>query len=44
MTFKVAGVSLVVTYRESFRRDGRTDGIDGLIKLLSDKNRLHTAE
>lgn len=41
---KVAGVSLVVTYRESFAATVRTDGIDGLIKLLSDKNRRPTAE
>jgi phospholipid transport system substrate-binding protein len=36
---KVAGVSLVVTYRESFAAAVREGGIDGLIKLLSDKNR-----
>jgi phospholipid transport system substrate-binding protein len=36
---KVAGVSLVVTYRESFAAAIREGGIDGLIKLLSDKNR-----
>jgi phospholipid transport system substrate-binding protein len=36
---KVAGVSLVVTYRESFAAVVREGGIDGLIKLLSDKNR-----
>jgi len=41
---KVAGVSLVVTYRESFAATVRTDGIDGLIKLLSDKNRRPAAE
>jgi phospholipid transport system substrate-binding protein len=36
---KVAGVSLVVTYREPFAAAVREGGIDGLIKLLSDKNR-----
>ena len=36
---KVGGVSLVVTYRESFATAVREGGIDGLIKLLSDKNR-----
>jgi len=36
---KVGGVSLVVTYRESFAAVVRESGIDGLIKLLSDKNR-----
>ena len=36
---KVGGVSLVVTYRESFAAAVREGGIDGLIKLLADKNR-----
>ena len=36
---KVGGVSLVVTYRESFATAVREGGIDGLIKLLADKNR-----
>jgi phospholipid transport system substrate-binding protein len=36
---KVAGVSLVITYRDSFAAAVRADGIDGLIKQLSDKNR-----
>ena len=36
---KIAGVSLVMTYREPFAAAVRTDGIDGLVKMLSDKNR-----
>jgi phospholipid transport system substrate-binding protein len=36
---KVAGVSLVLAYRESFATLVRTSGIDGLIKALEDKNR-----
>jgi phospholipid transport system substrate-binding protein len=36
---KVAGVSLVITYRESFASVVRDAGIDGLIKTLADKNR-----
>lgn len=35
----VAGVSLVTNYRETFNQEVRANGIDGLIKLLSDKNR-----
>lgn len=36
---KVAGVSLVTTYRDSFSERIREDGVDGLIKALEDKNR-----
>jgi phospholipid transport system substrate-binding protein len=36
---KVGGVSLVITYRESFAAAVRDGGVDGLIKLLADKNR-----
>lgn len=36
---KVAGVSLVVTYRESFAAAVRAGGIEGLIELLSERNR-----
>jgi len=36
---KVAGVSLVITYRETFAAEVRDGGIDGLIKALADKNR-----
>ena len=36
---KIAGVSLVLAYRESFASIVRTSGIDGLVKLLEDKNR-----
>lgn len=36
---KIAGISLVLNYRESFAAQVRNDGIDGLIKTLSDKNR-----
>jgi phospholipid transport system substrate-binding protein len=35
---KVAGVSLVITYRESFAAAVRDGGIDGLIKTLAAKN------
>ena len=35
----VAGVSLVITYRETFSAAVRETGIDGLIKALADKNR-----
>jgi phospholipid transport system substrate-binding protein len=36
---KIDGVSLVLTYRTTFADKVREDGIDGLIRLLSDKNR-----
>ena len=36
---KVAGVSLITTYRDTFSVAVRDDGVDGLIKLLADKNR-----
>lgn len=36
---KLEGVSLVTTYRDSFAGTVRTSGMDGLIKLLADKNR-----
>ncbi|MDR0439726.1 MAG: ABC transporter substrate-binding protein [Candidatus Accumulibacter sp.] len=35
----VAGVSLVTNYRDTFSREVRANGIDGLIKMLSDKNK-----
>ena len=35
---KVAGVSLVMTYRYNFAATVRAGGIDGLVKSLSDKN------
>jgi phospholipid transport system substrate-binding protein len=34
----VDGVSLVTTYRDSFGEQVRGNGIDGLIRMLSDKN------
>ena len=40
---KIAGVSLVMSYRESFAAVVRNRGIDGLIESLSDKNRQHAA-
>jgi phospholipid transport system substrate-binding protein len=40
---KVAGVSLVTTYRDSFAEIVRDDGVDGLIKALEDKNRQGVA-
>lgn len=36
---KIAGVSLVMNYRESFAAAVRDGGIDGLIASLADKNR-----
>jgi phospholipid transport system substrate-binding protein len=35
----ISGVSLVITYRETFAATVRAGGIDGLVKLLSDRNR-----
>jgi phospholipid transport system substrate-binding protein len=35
---KIAGVSLVLAYRESFASIVRASGIDGLVKSLADKN------
>jgi phospholipid transport system substrate-binding protein len=40
---KVAGVSLVLTYRETFAAAVRAGGIDGLIEMLSDKNRQNAS-
>ena len=34
----VDGISLVTTYRDSFAEEVRTNGIDGLIKMLVSKN------
>jgi phospholipid transport system substrate-binding protein len=34
----VDGVSLVTTYRDSFSEEARNNGIDGLIRMLADKN------
>jgi phospholipid transport system substrate-binding protein len=39
----IAGVSLVLNYRETFAAQVRSGGIDGLIKALADKNRLNEA-
>jgi phospholipid transport system substrate-binding protein len=36
---KIAGVSLVTTYRDTFASRVREGGIEGLIKALSDRNR-----
>jgi phospholipid transport system substrate-binding protein len=40
---KIAGVSLVMSYRESFAAEVLAGGIDGLIESLSDKNRREVA-
>jgi phospholipid transport system substrate-binding protein len=40
---KIGGISLVTTYREMFAGTVRESGVDGLIKLLSEKNRLGDA-
>jgi phospholipid transport system substrate-binding protein len=37
---RVAGVSLVATYRTSFTEEIRTRGVDGLIAMLASKNRI----
>lgn len=34
----IDGVSLVTTYRDSFAQEVRAGGIDGLVKMLTDKN------
>ena len=39
----IAGDRLVLNYRETFAAEVRSGGIDGLIKALSDKNRLNQA-
>ena len=36
---RVAGMSLAATYRSAFAEEVRNHGIDGLISLLSSKNR-----
>ena len=35
----VAGVSLVTNYRATFNQEVRANGVDGLIKMLADKNK-----
>lgn len=35
----VAGVSLVTNYRETFGQEARTNGIDGLIQMLVNRNK-----
>ena len=35
----VAGVSLVTNYRDTFNQEVRANGVDGLIKMLTDKNK-----
>ena len=35
----VAGVSLVTNYRDTFGQEVRANGIDGLVKMLVDRNR-----
>lgn len=34
----VDGVSLVTTYRDAFAEEARANGVDGLIRMLADKN------
>jgi ABC-type transporter MlaC component len=36
---RVAGISLAAAYRSAFAEEVRSHGIDGLISLLSSKNR-----
>ncbi len=40
----VGGVSLVTTYRDTFTTEVRTNGIDGLIRVLADRNRQLAAK
>jgi len=40
---KISGVSLAATYRDTFAEEVRNHGIDGLIDLLSGKNRENEA-
>jgi phospholipid transport system substrate-binding protein len=40
---KIGGVSLAATYRDTFAEEVRNHGIDGLIDLLSQKNRQNEA-
>lgn len=40
---KIAGVSVVLAYRESFAATVRAEGIDGLIRALEEKNRQNHA-
>lgn len=40
----VAGVALVTTYRDTFNTEVRNSGIDGLIKVLQDKNKQLAAK
>ena len=36
---KIDSISLITTYRDTFAREVREGGVDGLVKSLSDKNR-----
>jgi phospholipid transport system substrate-binding protein len=40
---KISGASLAATYRDTFAQEVRNRGIDGLIDLLSEKNRQNDA-
>jgi len=35
----VAGVSLVTNYRDTFGQEVRANGVDGLVKMISNKNK-----
>jgi phospholipid transport system substrate-binding protein len=41
---KIAGVSLVMSYRESFAAEVRSSSIEGLIRALSDRNRRNAPD
>jgi len=41
---RVAGISLVATYRTAFAEEVRNHGIEGLISVLADKNRQATRQ
>jgi len=40
----VYGVSLVTTYRDTFADEVRNNGVDGLIRMLIDKNQTLAAK
>lgn len=41
---KISGISLTTTYRDTFAEEVRNHGVDGLIGLLSSKNRQNDAK
>jgi phospholipid transport system substrate-binding protein len=41
---KIAGVSMVETYRGTFNSEVQRGGVDGLLKTLRDRNRAYLAK